>query len=184
MDCINCRTPMKGRSKYCSDDCYIKYNTNIVQNATIETPCHEWTGYIEPGGYGRWQRDKPRLAHRVVMEITQGPPSSEKPQVNHLCHNRKCVNPGHLYYGTHNENSRDMVDSGRSLKGRSNTKLKGRPTKFKGSRNRNARLTESDIPVIRSLILSGKTHKEIGEMYAVSSTCIGYISTNKTWRHV
>ena len=34
--------------------------------------------------------------------------------VLHKCHNRKCVNPEHLYQGTYTDNARDTVKAGRA----------------------------------------------------------------------
>lgn len=40
-------------------------------------------------------------------------PSPETPLILHHCDNRSCINPEHLYEGTHKDNSRDMRERGR-----------------------------------------------------------------------
>ena len=32
----------------------------------------------------------------------------------HTCNNRRCVNPGHVYEGTHKQNTADMIRAGRA----------------------------------------------------------------------
>ena len=78
-----------------------------------EAGCWLWLGSVSPDGYGRVIiGGKKVLAHRVAWEQVRGP----IPQgmcVCHKCDTPACVNPSHLWLGTHTENMRDM-----SLKGR------------------------------------------------------------------
>ncbi len=74
-----------------------------------DTDCWEWTGSIERsarGGYGmfRWNGCT-GLAHRFAYETFKGsiPKGLE---IDHLCRNRKCVNPNHLEVVTRSENHR------------------------------------------------------------------------------
>jgi hypothetical protein len=53
-----------------------------------------------------------------------------------------------------------------------------------GSRRPNAKLTESDIPCIRDMLLSKNTHQEIADKYGVNRRVITDIKLGKTWRHV
>lgn len=72
----------------------------------LENGCWEWTGKIEKSGYGRfWKNGKSVFAHRFAYEIFNGV-IPEKLTVDHLCKNRKCVNPNHLDLATRHENAR------------------------------------------------------------------------------
>lgn len=66
--------------------------------------CWEWTGHIEPDGYGLVRREGKNLrAHRFVFMMFKGE-ISQGLQLDHLCRNRRCVNPSHLEPVTHREN--------------------------------------------------------------------------------
>lgn len=65
------------------------------------------------GGHTEVSIGKRRVrAHRLAWNLYKG----EIPkglQVNHKCHNPKCVNTEHLYLGTQKDNIRDCIEAGR-----------------------------------------------------------------------
>jgi HNH endonuclease len=80
--------------------------------------CWDWTGGITGNGYGYIYLDgrgTPRVAaHRVAYELLVGPIPPGL-QIDHLCRNRRCVNPLHLEVVTQTENVRRGANHWRNL---------------------------------------------------------------------
>jgi hypothetical protein len=122
--------------------------------------CWIWKTRKNPGGYGTIGV---KLAHRVAWELTNG----KIPQgmdVCHHCDNPPCVNPAHLFIGTASDNLLDCVAKGR--------------LDHRGTKNSNAKLSESHVLLIRKL---NHPLSELAEMFHVSKSTIEFIKQGITW---
>lgn len=76
--------------------------------------CWEWRGSKDINSYGKfWYKEKSRKAHNVIWEAVNNEELLGR-HVLHSCDNPGCVNPAHLFVGTHVENMKDKKIKGRA----------------------------------------------------------------------
>lgn len=90
----------------------------ILDGSTIaDSGCIIWR-LSTTKGRGRVKiNGKPEYAHRAMWSQVFGA-IPDGLLVCHSCDNPLCINPAHLFLGTHQDNMHDMVSKGRSTKGR------------------------------------------------------------------
>lgn len=130
--------------------------------------CWQWLGALfQDSGYGQFRIPANNLrAHRVCWEISYG---AQIPQGMHICHtcdNPPCVNPGHLFVGTNNENVADKIQKGRQ------------PI---GTAHGQSKLTNDQIKVIRA---STKTWTELMREFGVCRSTIWRVVRRVNWKHL
>lgn len=136
--------------------------------------CWLFIGSRDELGYGRFRDPKSKSylmsAHRSSYLLFRGK-IPDGMIVCHSCDNPSCVNPSHLFIGSHKDNSLDMMKKGRD--------------RIVGIKNGRAKLTEENILNIRFLYDQGElSDREIGKLYGVVETTIANIGKRNSWKHV
>lgn len=128
-----------------------------------QSKCSLWQGAKNKAGYGiTWFQNKWSYAHRAAVNAKPGD------VVRHTCDNPSCVNPSHLKIGTHKENSQDMVNKNRQVK---------------GSQSHLAKLDEETVRLIK--ISKGcMSSRQCAGRFNISKTNVLDIWNNKIWKHV
>ncbi len=133
--------------------------------------CWEWTASCNiESGYGQiqWKRDGERTvltAHVASWLINKGP-IPRGLCVLHVCDNRKCVRPEHLFLGTLADNNADM---------------KAKDRHARGSRMAHAKLSDTQVLAIRD---DKRQLVDIADEYGMCIASISMIRNRKTWRHI
>ncbi len=130
--------------------------------------CWLWTGTISSTGYGDFHWPGGTKAHRFAYSLTFGP-IPDGLLVCHSCDVTLCVNPAHLFLGTHKDNSRDMTAKGRGPR---------------GERNGIARLTDADVQEIRTIAKIRGSGRKLADEYGVSTSTISTIRSGERWKHI
>jgi hypothetical protein len=69
---------------------------NFWERVDRSGDCWPWLGPLTADGYGKAVKDrKPVRAHRLAYELLKGPIPAGL-TIDHLCRNRRCVNPDHM----------------------------------------------------------------------------------------
>jgi hypothetical protein len=145
-----------------ADDAYLMRRVSVQQ----ETNCWEWKLSKVKGGYGKASlRGATLVAHRAVWEARIGP-VPEGMILCHSCDNPSCVNPSHLFLGTHQDNSADMVYKNRQAKGEK------------------IFLTKLDVETVCKVRSEKGTYADIARRLGLKSGNVRLIKRGETWKHV
>ena len=147
----------------------------------MESSCWEWQGKINRFGYGRACTYKKEVAaHRLSYELFLGEIPEGK-MICHHCDNRKCVNPEHLFLGTHQDNMDDGVKKKRFLHGEAWRKANYKTLERVGEKHHNSKLTLNAVRDIFELKELGLSHVEIGSIFGVSYSTVGEVLRGQIW---
>ena len=129
--------------------------------------CWEWNAGCWKNGYGAFGLDgKTQRAHRVSYQLYLGE-IPEGLQVLHKCDNRACVNPEHLFLGTHADNMKDCAKKGRY----------GSPS---GEKHYKSKLTDEQVADIRARQKAGVKGTDLAREFGLTPSGISRIVLNKT----
>ena len=142
--------------------------------------CWVWLGAKTGSGYGVVRGPDSRMmgAHVASYLIHNGPIEVGQ-QICHICDNKLCVNPNHLFIGTQLDNMHDMISKGRQATGE---KL-NHPSQ-KGELNSGSKLTEDQVIKEKKLYSEGYRQCEIMRLLGITRANIWAIVHGVSWNHV
>lgn len=144
-----------------------------LENWSIPEPnsgCWLWLGGSTMAEYGIITIDgKARLAHRASYEEHRGPIPVGM-LVLHRCDTPLCINPDHLFLGTHQDNTDDM---------------RAKERQAAGERHGCVKITEAIVEKIAADLAAGSLSLvDISKRYSLSEQHIGNINRGRNWAHV
>lgn len=138
-----------------------------------DNDCWLWKGCLTTSGYGqtgskRFGHDKYYdSAHRLSYKLFIGP-IPDGMFVCHHCDVRHCVNPKHLFLGTHADNMADCT-------------AKGRHDDRKGENHHISKLTDA---IVWDILQSKELQKDIAARLGISKVTVCQIKSGYLWPHI
>lgn len=133
--------------------------------------CQPFKGSIDADGYGTFTFGRSHVkAHRLAWALKNDgrvPPSNE--YVLHRCDNPPCVNPDHLYLGTHLDNMRDVRERGNNKR------------KHLGEEHGNNKLKTEQVKDIKRRLAAGEKKGHLAREYGVTQPTIKRIADGSSW---
>lgn len=181
--CLHCGQPMPRKpkevpflykaKKYCNRVCMraaFKAPPLTIEDLLARSEpepnsgCWLWSENVTDRGYAMVWDGKHKRAARLAWTLTNGDilPGLE---VCHRCDCRLCINPDHLFLGTHQDNMDDMV-------------RKGRNARLRGDDHGCSLLTADQVIAIRQDPRIGRI---VAKDYGVSKSTIHAIRCGQNW---
>lgn len=148
-----------------------------------EDGCWVWAQSKSRLGYGMVSfNGKQTSAHRVSWMLYRGDIPAGM-SVCHTCDNPACVNPGHLWLGTHQQNMADKVAKGRQARGEAITK--NRPyDPSKRPRGEGHKLAVLNNDAVKAIRADARSFTAIAGDFGVSRQIVSRIVRGLAWTHV
>lgn len=128
--------------------------------------CVLWPFWKSPTGYARimWN-GKREGAYRAAWEVRNGQEWPAGAEAIHLCHEPSCVNPLHVRPGSHHENVRHTVRSGRG-------------------HTPERKLKYATVVEILFRLYRGDPMRKVAKDFELSLHWVGAIWNRRAWKHV
>jgi len=142
---------------FCSDKCRFMAYVEKMDS------CWMWKGSVNRRGYGKlcFRENNSAIASRVSYELFNGPIENGM-FICHTCDIPSCVNPKHLWAGTHVENMMDMTEKDRH----------------------HGKLFPMDVVELRRLWDLGYSNAKLCERFNITSGTVSSIIHRRIWKHI
>lgn len=173
----------------------------LIENAETDsdTGCWNWVKSLFGDGYGTFNYLGETRAHRVAYRLYNGD-IPEGVLVCHSCDNPKCVNPAHLFLGSHLTNAQDRTRKGRGncpkgddhfsrhqpervARGDRHKSITKPESVVKGVEHHNVVLTEAEVLEIRANP-NKLSQYALAALYGVARATVQNVIERTTWKHL
>lgn len=129
--------------------------------------CWLWLGSKTPKGYGKMAiKGVSFYAHRIALWIIMFGGLSTEKAACHRCDTPSCVNPNHLFAGSHSENMMDATRKGRN----------GKAGLFKHSK--------VSYGMVKSIRKAKGSQRDIGARFGISQALVSRIRNRRIWKNI
>jgi hypothetical protein len=140
----------------------------LFSNVVVKGSCWVWQLGTDKNGYALYRIDGTTCrVSRAVYKLANNCELRESQHVLHTCDVPSCINPAHLYLGTHQDNMADMVAKNRAHK----------PT---GELNGRAKITREIALAIRA-DSAQLSNWQLVDKYKVHRGTVYNIVAGRTW---
>lgn len=131
--------------------------------------CWVWNRSLHDDGYARIRHEgKEYRVSRIMWEYMTGQKIPRGMYACHKCDNPLCVNPDHIFIGTHKDNMHDAA-------------IKGRTNRPKPEESPRAKLTWEQVRAIREELKTSTT-RAVAKKYGMGKSTVHQIGANETWK--
>jgi hypothetical protein len=150
---------------------------SLISNKILKNQINS-QGYYSVTLYLQEKQPTTHRVHKLVMLVFCGPPTTDKPVVNHIDGNKLNNHISNLEYTTYGLNNQHALDMGLR-------KVWNGINAVRGEQNHFASIQETDVYTIIKLRKErGWGARKIGKFLQISRSVIQHIISGRSWKHI